>query len=141
MPYPQDVDLAAGAVREPLSNVTNALGNPVLLSLAQPGRDDVQNRVGPTTEAGHSQTTDTSAASSGAHNDLSKLNAQARRPGPASTDQTTGAADGMSVCSRGTSDSKIGDSAYGTANDHHVDHELSHMAPWAQDNLSGLRKE
>ncbi|KAL7954619.1 hypothetical protein V8C34DRAFT_293818 [Trichoderma compactum] len=141
MPYPQDVGLSAGAVREPLSNVTSALGNPVLLSLSQPGRDDVQNRGGPATDASHSQTTNTTDANSGTRHDLSGLNAQAPRPGPASTDHTTGAADGMSVCSMGASDSKTGNSAYGTANDHHVDHELSHMAPWAQDKISGLGKE
>ncbi|KAK4074692.1 uncharacterized protein Triagg1_4841 [Trichoderma aggressivum f. europaeum] len=141
MAYPQDVDLSAGAFREPLANVTNAVGNPLLLSLSQPGRDDVQNKGGPTTDASHSQITNTTDANSGARNDLSRLNAPAPRPGPASTDHTTGAADGRSVCSMGTPDSKTGDSAYGTANDHHVDHEVSHMGPWAQDKISSLGKE
>ncbi|KAL6698575.1 hypothetical protein J3F84DRAFT_228567 [Trichoderma pleuroticola] len=150
--YPQDVDLAAGAVREPLANVTKAVENPLLLSLAQPGRDDVQNKGGPTTDTGHSQTTNTTGASgsgsggttganSGARNDLSRLDAQAPRPGPASTHHTTGAVDGRSVSGVGTSDSKTGDSAYGTANDPYVDHEVSHMAPWAQDKIRSLGKE
>lgn len=168
MEYPTSFDLspaAAGnpqepntegrglAIRKPFASVTNAVGNPALLSLSQPGREDVQNKGGPPTDAGHSQsthTTDTDGvvgsggvndANRGARDDPSGLNARALRPGLASTDHTTGAADGRSVSSMGTSDDKTGEPAYGTANAPFVDHEVSHMAPWVQDKLSSLGKE
>ncbi|KAL7799294.1 hypothetical protein V8C43DRAFT_274665 [Trichoderma afarasin] len=151
MSYPQDVDLSAGAVREPFASVTNAVKNPALLSLSQPGREDVQNKGGPATDAGQSQTTHTTDtdAKGGAHGDPSGPNAQALRAGLAAMGHTIGDAgktstrfvnaDGMSVCSMGTAGSKTGDSAYGTANDHHVDHEVSHMGPWAQDKINRLK--
>ncbi|KAJ4858753.1 hypothetical protein T069G_07020 [Trichoderma breve] len=178
MEYPTSFDLspaAAGnpqepntegkglAIRKPFASVTNAIGNPALLSLSQPGREDVQNKGGPATDAGHSQsthTTDTDGvvgsggvddANGGARDDLSRPNVQTLPAGLAAMDRPTGGAgktstsytnaDGMSICSMGTSDSKAGDSAYGTANDPYVDHEVSHIAPWVQDDLSSLRKE
>ncbi|KAM6480983.1 hypothetical protein HDV62DRAFT_89279 [Trichoderma sp. SZMC 28011] len=168
MSYPKSFDLSpatAGnpqepntegkglAVRKPFASLTKTVDDPLLLSLSQAGWEGVPSKGGPTTDAGQSQTTnttDTSAAAgsgginnanSAAQNNLSGLNTRALRPGPASTDHTTGAADGRSVSSMGTSDDKTGEPAYGTANAPFVDHEVSHMAPWVQDKLSSLGKE
>ncbi|KAL7783695.1 hypothetical protein V8C43DRAFT_309338 [Trichoderma afarasin] len=150
------------AIRKPFASVTNAVGNPALLSLSQPGREVVQNKGGPATDAGHSQsthTTDTDGvvgsggvddANGDARDDPWRPNAQILRAGLAAMGHPTGGAgktstsyttaDGMSVCSMGTSDSKAGDSAYGTANDPYVDHSdvkgaKPHMAPWVQDHI------
>lgn len=168
MEYPKSFDLspaAAGnpqepntqgkglAVRKPFASLTNAVKNPALLSLSQAGWEGVPSKGGPTTDAGQSQTTNTTDASaaagsggisdanSGVRNDLSGLNTRALRPGLASTDPSTGAADGRSVSSMGPSDDKTGETAYGTANDPFVDLEVSHMGPWAQEKINNLGKE
>ncbi|KAL7913120.1 hypothetical protein GGI35DRAFT_277171 [Trichoderma velutinum] len=158
MSYPKDFDLSADAAqnapesnaedkghafRKPFASVTDAVTNPYLLSLS-PGWDGVKSGSGPSTEAGHSQsttTTDASAANSGAHNELSEPTVKALRAGLASVDHTTGAADGRSVCSMGTSVDKTGESAYGTANAPFVDHEVSNMVTWTHDKISSLGKE
>ncbi|KAL6832797.1 hypothetical protein V8C40DRAFT_145584 [Trichoderma camerunense] len=149
MSFSEDIDLSAGAFREPFKSVTNVVDNPALPSLSQPGREDVQNKGGPSTDAGHSQsthTTDTdgvvgsggvSDANGGAHDEPSGPKAQALRAGLAAMGHTIGDAgkastryanaDGVSDCSTGTPDSKTGDAAYGTANDPYVEHEVSHM--------------
>lgn len=139
MSYSEDIDLSAGAFREPFKSVTNVVDNPALPSLSQPGREDVRNKGGPSTDAGHSQSTHTTDtdANGGAHDDPSGPKAQALRAGLAAMGHTTGGAgktstsytnaDGMSVSSMGPSDGNIGDSAYGTANAPFVDLEVSHM--------------
>lgn len=156
MEYPKSFDLspaAAGnlqepntqgkglAVRKPFASLTNAVKNPALLSLSQAGWEGVPSKGGPTTDAGQSQTTNTTDANSGVRNDLSGLNTRALRPGLASTDPSTGAADGRSVSSLGPSDDKTGETAYGTANAPFVDLEVSHMGPWAQEKINNLGKE
>ncbi|KAL6827253.1 hypothetical protein J3E69DRAFT_260179 [Trichoderma sp. SZMC 28015] len=156
MEYPKSFDLSpatAGnpqepntegkglAIRKPFASLTKTVDDPLLLSLSQAGWEGVPSKGGPTTDAGQSQTTNTTDANSGVRNDLFGANTRALRPGLASTDHTTGAADGRSVSSMGTSDDKTGEPAYGTANAPFVDHEVSHIAPWVQDDLSSLGKE
>ncbi|UKZ80850.1 hypothetical protein TrVFT333_008615 [Trichoderma virens FT-333] len=144
------------AIREPLPSVTTAMNNLHILW------GDVPNKGGPATEAGRSQTTTTTSTSatdplaaagsgggingagSGVPIGLSMPMVQALDAGSASRGHKTRDAticSGMSVSSMDTSDFKTDQSPYGTVNDFSVDHEVSHMGPWADDNIKGLTKK
>ncbi|KAL7946396.1 hypothetical protein V8C42DRAFT_33953 [Trichoderma barbatum] len=156
---PQELEIGAKGqvVRKPLASVTKAIENPLLPSLMKDGWEHIQKGGGPATEAGRSQTTDTTAttasatgppvggdindADSGVHNSLSRQNIQAfdaklgprghNTPGASFSSAIYVNEDGMSDASMDASHSEIDKSSYGTANAPRVESEIIHMATWA----------
>ncbi|KAL7937831.1 hypothetical protein V8C35DRAFT_293747 [Trichoderma chlorosporum] len=153
-----NTDGTGQAIRKPFPSVTNAVKKCDALSLSQIGWEHVKNTDGPATDAGGSTTTSSSATAPSAagdshgnnvddsdvHNGLSDSRVQALDASPASRGHNTRGAtssSAMSVSSVNTLDSKAGGSSYGTANAPYAEHELSHMAPWAQGDINNLGKQ
>ncbi|TFB05060.1 hypothetical protein CCMA1212_002630 [Trichoderma ghanense] len=145
--YPSTIPLESGKnrpIRGPYSNVTKVVHDPQLDSLSRDGEwRPVPEESEPTAKA---------SGAPSVQNGLSQQSIQditVVSTGSASQEHDTALATRDPASSGGKSDSSSGSSCLptedkasdGTANHVHVDHDVSHMAPWVKDSLDVLRKQ
>ena len=144
--YPTTIPLESGSnrpIRGPYSSVTNAVHNPQLDSLPKDGEwPPVPEESEPSTEA---------SDASGEQDGLSRQDIQAptavspdlasqkHEAGPANRDPAH--FDGKGNSSSGSACLPAGESSNGPAKPIDAELEVSHMAPWVDDSLGGLKKK